>query len=217
MEQNKDADSHLELAELERRWMSHELHDGLLQWVVGAKMQSEALHAKSLDGHHPSADQLRYLVDLLSRAMVEGRRLLSGLRPPELDETDWHSALYQWGIIARAGSSCELNLSLAEETREIADSHQRCAYRIIQESVGNALRHANASKICVEAKLIDHKLRIIVVDDGQGFDIESVTPDRYGLKGMHERAALLGGQVSVESKKGSGTQVVVQLPIDSRG
>ncbi|QDS87568.1 Oxygen sensor histidine kinase NreB [Rosistilla ulvae] len=211
-QENLSNHSATELAELERTWMSHELHDGLMQWVVGAKMQAESLHARSMDGKPPTADQLQYLGTLLSRAVLEGRRLMAGLRPPELDESDWHVALTHWANIARTGCQTAVEFNLDPATRVVSDAMQRCVYRIVQESVGNALRHAKAENVRVDAKFVDSDLVITVQDDGIGFDQVSVGADRYGLKGIHERAALLDGSATVQSQVGSGTRIEVTLP-----
>lgn len=192
--------------------MSHELHDGLMQWVVGAKMQSEALHARSMDGKPPTEDQLQYLCTLLSRALLEGRRLLAGLRPPELDESDWHVALTHWANIACGGTQGTVSFHLDPATIVISDAMQRCVYRIVQEAVGNALRHAEAQSIRVEAKFAGDQLLVTVQDDGKGFDQSEVGADRYGIKGMHERAVLIDGAVRVESQPGKGTRVEATLP-----
>ena len=207
-------DSDISLAELERTWVSHELHDGLMQWIVGGKMQVEAMHAKSLDGQHPTTDQLQYLLTLMSKAVVEGRRLLAGLRPPDLDESDWHVALSHWAAIARAGNSARIDLNLDESTRAVRDALQRCAYRIIQESVGNALRHADATSVTVSATRNDGGILLEIADDGCGFDVADVAPDRYGLRGIRERSALLGGKATIESTSGQGTRISVSLPAD---
>ncbi|WP_417745354.1 sensor histidine kinase [Rosistilla oblonga] len=201
-----------ELAELERTWMSHELHDGLMQWIVGAKMQSESLYARSMDGKPPTADQLQYLCTLLSRAVLEGRRLMAGLRPPELDESDWHVALTHWADIARTGGQTVVEFNLDPATRTIPDATQRCIYRIVQEAVGNALRHAKAEKVQVDANFVGDELVVSIEDNGSGFDKASVGADRYGLKGIHERASLIEGSASITSQIGSGTRVEVRLP-----
>ncbi|QDV68230.1 Signal transduction histidine-protein kinase/phosphatase DegS [Rosistilla carotiformis] len=201
-----------ELAELERTWMAHELHDGLMQWVVGAKMQAESLQARSMDGKAPTAEQLQYLCTLLSRAVLEGRRLMAGLRPPELDESDWHVAIAQWANIAGAGGQTAIEFHLEPATRSISDAMQRGVFRIVQESVGNALRHAKAETIQVDAKFVDSNLIVSIQDNGIGFNKAEVGVDRYGLKGIHERAALLDGSATISSKPGSGTVVEVSLP-----
>ena len=124
---SSDDSSDIDLAELERTWMSHELHDGLIQWVVGAKMQAESMHVRSAGGTPVSTDQLHYLVNILSKAVVEGRRLLAGLRPPDLDEADWHIALTSGRrsheLVAPLGSTLRCTTVLVKSTKRNNVAH----------------------------------------------------------------------------------------------
>lgn len=203
-----------DLVEMDRRWVSHELHDGMLQWVIGAKMEAETMHLLAQRGEAASEKQTQYLRDLLSRAMLEGRQLLAGLRPPDLEGSNWHDAVIHWAAIVRSGNSAQLSLSLNEATREIGDMQQRCAFRLVQESVGNALRHAKADSIKVEAETDGRELSIRVIDDGCGFDIDDVPADRFGVKGIRERAAMIGGHAQIESTLGQGTSVRIRIPLE---
>ncbi|MEZ6086527.1 MAG: ATP-binding protein [Pirellulaceae bacterium] len=117
-----------------------------------------------------------------------------------------------WASIATGDDSPDVVFQLDEDTRDVSDLLQRCAYRIIQESVGNALRHAKASTIKVLANLKENALHLTIEDDGKGFDPALVGKDRYGLKGIRERASLLDGTAIIDSNPGAGTRVVVQLP-----
>jgi signal transduction histidine kinase len=86
-------------------------------------------------------------------------------------------------------------------------------YRVAQEALGNAVRHAHAHEIAIRIERAPHGLRLQIHDDGIGFDPRHVDPRGLGLTGMRERAALLGGRLRVASRPGSGTRVVLLVPL----
>jgi signal transduction histidine kinase len=92
-------------------------------------------------------------------------------------------------------------------------SVETTVYRLVQESLTNVARHAEASEVTIDVHADAESLEVSIRDDGKGFDPEAVGPRRRGLVGMRERVALLGGEVSITSAVGKGTQVQVALPL----
>ncbi len=90
---------------------------------------------------------------------------------------------------------------------------ETCIYRIIQESLTNVARHANASHVSVLLEWRNNQLRGIIEDDGDGFDPEKISEERLGLYGMEERARLLGGTLKIDSEPGEGTLISFNLPV----
>ena len=87
-------------------------------------------------------------------------------------------------------------------------------YRIAQEAVGNAVRHAGARTIRLKLLAQPGQVRLLVIDDGRGFDATAIPKDRYGLAGINERVHLLGGQLNLQTSPGRGTRVEVRVPLD---
>jgi signal transduction histidine kinase len=87
-------------------------------------------------------------------------------------------------------------------------------YRVAQEAVTNALRHARPGRVQITLTATPDSVRLVVEDDGQGFDPQLAPPDRYGLRGMNERVRLLGGSLHVRSAPGAGTQIEARVPLE---
>lgn len=224
------AERAVEAQEAERSRLSREIHDGLAQRLASLGFHLSAAE-RALPEHHPEGlAQIMMARRLCELAAAETRAAIGGLRPPVLDDLGLSAAL---ATLAREagdgpGPSGALDVTVTVEGEledELPDHIQTALYRIAQEAVGNALRHASAS--CVDL-LLEHsadRVRLRVADDGTGFSVrdvfaqglvKGVRPDCYGLRGMRERAELLGGRVAVTSRPGAGTIVEAVIPIPGR-
>jgi PAS domain S-box-containing protein len=206
----------LEIQERERQLVSYEIHDGLSQYLAGAMMHLQALEHASSTG---TLDEERHKHDLdeslrlLRAAVDESRRLIGGLRPPALDEL---------GIV-------EVIDSLATEARSFipnVDFQHRLGqgrlpppiettiFRIVQESLSNARKHASASAVTISLDQPDAgHVSLVVSDNGVGFDPRLVPQDRFGLEGIRQRARLCGSEAEIASAPGNGTTIRVILPL----
>jgi signal transduction histidine kinase len=207
----------LEVEDRERRRISAELHDEAGQSLLCIRLQLEMLE-NSLD--RPPAnlrDGLREARVLTEKTIIEIRRLISALSPAVLEELGLGPALRQLVARLRRYTKTQINLrvgSLDEVPRQIAGA----AYRLLQECLNNAIRHASASSVNISVNSVDEQLRMDVVDDGVGFRMEEAAAKQgsFGLTGMNERVALLGGQLRVDSRRGLGTKVSIELPSHGR-
>ncbi len=214
-----------------------ELHDGVVQWIVGAKMQAEALRAHFLAGREISPQSFDSLVDSLQRAMAEARRLMHGLHGPDLPDGFWQQALrfdlsQARELVAESqlrsdqatteeASLPDLQWRFAEGVEPLEESLAQQVYRLLYEVVWNAMRHAKASQITVAADRIasplsvggDASLRLIVTDDGCGFDPELVPHHRHGVRGVSQRVQRAGGSCQLQTALGKGTRWEFILPI----
>ncbi|SNT58865.1 Signal transduction histidine kinase [Actinomadura meyerae] len=225
------AERAVEAQEAERSRLSREIHDGLAQRLASLGFHLSAAE-RALPEHHPEGlAQIMMARRLCELAAAETRAAIGGLRPPVLDDLGLSAAL---ATLAREagdgpGPSRPLDVTVTVEGEledELPDHVQTALYRIAQEAVGNVLRHASAT--CVDL-LLEHsadRVRLRVADDGTGFSVRDVfgqgpgkgmRPDCYGLRGMRERAELLGGRVAVRSRPGAGTVVEAVVPIPGRG
>jgi signal transduction histidine kinase len=192
----------------ERNRLALELHD-----VVSQKLYSVVLNAETvatlLDLDPDAArGQLTKLQDIARQALDELRSLIFELRPPNLVQDGLCGALRKHVDVLRRVQSADVvmegDLELAPEPRRDAE-----VFRIAQEAMQNALRHSEASRIVVRLSGDDGHLALDVVDDGIGFDPQSVDlrARRLGLTSMEERAQRIGGRLEIRSTEGEGTTV----------
>lgn len=202
------------LQEDERRAISRDLHDDIGQAITAIKLSAWAALDED-DGERRRAD-LQQIVSLADTTVAKLRDISTLLRPPQLDALGLESALrWQAGVLFRSTSTELLAHIDTLPQRPASDVEQAC-FRIAQESLTNALRHARASQ--VELALRDEHglgLRLQIRDDGEGFDPSG--PRGLGLIVMRERAQSIGGHLRIESAHGAGTLVDVHLPYRAAG
>jgi PAS domain S-box-containing protein len=191
--------------EEERRNLARELHDEIGQVLTGLNFQlASATGTAGLQ----ALEEAKQTVSVLTEQV---RQLSMDLRPAVLDHygliaaLEWHLARYQ----QQTGIQVTLRHEGLEE--RLAPEVEITAFRVVQEALTNAARHARSETVTVHL-LADDTLTIVVRDDGQGFDLGQVSITR-GLGGMRERVALLGGALEIESTPGQGTSITAELPV----
>lgn len=210
--------------EQERRDIARDLHDEIGPFLFTARASIGALARKaasqSVDPAQLAADCAR--IDTQIAALQEiNRRILARLRPPALEEMGLTVALAALASGWRAAHpEIDLRLSSEKAPEGLDDNVALAAYRVVQEGLTNAYRHAGASRIEVMIDQADAALRVTVQDNGAGAGlspVESVGPGLgLGLRGMQERVAALGGALRIERSAGGGVRLVATLPLPSR-
>ncbi len=207
----------------ERARLGREIHDGVAQ-TLGALQLKASQVEDSLSNHH--IDESRRLLcevqDVITRGYRDLREAMFGLRAAVEPGTDLVTALRQYLVHYEAEYRLDVRLEAAEdEPATLNGETQAQAMRIVQEALRNVLRHARTERATVRIERHGDDLRICVVDEGQGFDradLEAQDEARHlGLRTMRERAASVGGNLTVESQPGQGTAVVLQLPLHHDG
>lgn len=202
----------LSLSESDRKLVAYEIHDGLVQYVTAALM-----HLDSFAPHLPTdvpRENLDVSRELLRDALAEARRLISGLRPPILDEAGIVAALEY--LVGEHTGDGQIELVHNVRTRRFPPLIESALFRICQEALTNIRKHSRAAHARVELSEEANHLRLAVSDDGVGFNPAEVTAHTFGLQGIRERARLLGGQATIDSAPGSGTRIIVELPLDAK-
>jgi len=202
----------LELQERERQLTAYEIHDGLVQYLAGGLMHLEAFASDGGGAEDEThADYLRG-VSLLRDALAEARHLISGLRPPILDEQGVVAALEYLANESRVEIP-ELEFVNRTHFGRLAAPLEVAIFRITQEGLSNIRRHSGSKRARVE--LLEHGefVRLLIRDWGRGFDPEKVHEERFGLQGIRQRARLAGSIATVESAPGRGTTIVVDFPL----
>ena len=204
----------LTATEQERARWARELHDDTLQSLASLRLGLAAqLKRPQLEA---AIEAIRDAVGQLEIEIGNLRSLITDLRPAKLDDLGAEEAIKD--LIDRArdrGLEVELTIDLAHDQER--DPHQPASeletavYRIVQEALTNTIKHGNARRVAVQIEQDDSDVRVIVRDDGDGFD-PTVNTDGYGLLRMRERAELLGGRLGIESAPTGGTTVRAELP-----
>jgi signal transduction histidine kinase len=204
----------LNAAEEERRRWARELHDETLQGLGGLRVLLSSARRSNdlatLQGAVSSA------IDQLAHEIANLRSLITELRPAALDQLGLGAALEALLDRVRASTGLEIvaRVELAHETghheARLDPEIETTVYRVVQESLTNAGRHAGAERIDVRVLQRDGELRILIRDDGRGFD-PTAPGSGFGLTGMRERAALVGGRLEIASDT-TGTTVCAVIP-----
>jgi PAS domain S-box-containing protein len=201
----------------ERTRLARDLHDAVTQTLFSASLIAEVLPDLWEINPPEGERRLEELRQLTRGALAEMRTLLVELRPNSLVQIPLPDLLRQLceSLIGRARLPIEL---VVDGQSGIPPDVQIALYRITQEALNNIVKHAKATKAVVTLHL-GAPLRLVVIDDGSGFDLSSVSPDHLGLKIMYERAESVGASCSINSRPGEGTQVSVvwQAPEQNKG
>lgn len=197
------------LQEDERRSISRDLHDDIGQAITAMKLAACA--ARDEDNKPRRQDDIDQIIELADSTVIKLRNLSMLLRPPQLDALGLEAALrWQAGLLFRS-TDVELLLDVAALPRRPSNEVEQACFRIAQESLTNALRHASASQVSLSLRNSNNgDLHLQVVDDGEGFDLAG--PRGLGMIVMRERAQSAGGSLHIETAPGAGTRIDLRLP-----
>ena len=198
--------------ESERERLSRELHDGVLQDLCAVARDLKALQTQSEDPAHLAA-----LITESNESVQTLRAICHDLRPPLLSN---NPVLALKALVERLDrhSPVPIHMEHSADGLELPEEAALAVYRIAQEAMHNAIQHAEASEIAVRITEYPDKLRMTITDDGQGIpdgrDPRSfVAEGHFGLAGMRERAAMIGGTLEVHSAPDYGTAVILEIPV----
>lgn len=200
--------------ESDRRQTAYELHDGVGQALT--LLISGLRSAKSCRVNEECTGRVNGFQRLAENALAEVRRLASGLRPSLLDDLGLAPALERLIEDVRMHHPIAISLELSEVTGvSLPEAVATTVFRVVQEALANIIKHSNARQATVSVRLVNGMVRVDVSDDGCGIEsarLRALPPGHLGLRGMHERATLLGGEFNVASVPGRGTCVVITIP-----
>jgi len=205
-----------EVAETEQQQLAQELHD-----QVGQNLTALGINLNIIRTQMPkkaSSSMLSHLNDsllLVEQTAEQIRNIMSSLRPPVLDDYGLVSALRWYGEQFATRTAIAVTVEGEEPVPRLAVRVENTLFRIVQEALTNVAKHAQATQVTVTIEMHNGTLRMVVADDGVGFDPERLpTPgvnQGWGLIIMRERAEAVGGVFSIESRPGSGTRLIVEV------
>jgi signal transduction histidine kinase len=204
----------------ERTRIARELHDTLLQSFHGLLLRFQTASHLLPDRPGEAKDTLESAIRHAARAITEGRDAVRGLRASTVDRNDLALAVRSLGDELAADGGADrppvFHVAIEGQPRDLHPIVRDETYKIAAEALRNAFRHAHAGRVEVEIRYHDKEFRLRVRDDGQGIDpvvlANRGTEGHYGLRGLPERAALIGGKLGVWSEAGAGTEVELRLP-----
>lgn len=203
----------IEIQDEERQLVTCEIHDGVVQYAAGALMQLEA--ARSEIESAATGRKIDQVMSILRKTVAEGRRLINGIRTPVLDD---------WGVVAALENLIDeedranVQVEFVKDTElgRMAANVEEALYRITQEAMTNTYKHSRTAKVRIELLRRGDRVRLEVRDWGVGFTPAARTKRVHGLQGMTTRARIAGGNCTIVSVPGEGTQIVAELPYLSR-
>ena len=224
---NPSARRYLEVTEQELQRIVLDIHDGPVQNLFGALSQLTLLRGKlSATAIPPSEclDSLQRAITLLEMSLSEIRDLLGVFRAPEFAKSGLAEIVENIVIQYEASVPIAISLEVAEPLpKDVALPVKIALYRIVQESLANVCRHSGAKSATVKMWAKNKHLIVEITDQGRGFEPPPLDgpqateqQEHIGLRGMRERAALVDGELTVESRPGTGTRVRLEVPIHER-
>jgi len=202
----------------ERLRISRELHDSVSQALFSMGLQARTaqleLTRAGVDEHAPLRRAVDDVAELARGALAEIRALIFELRPRALTEEGFVSAVRKHAAAVGARHRVDIAVDAPAERIVVGALAEEHLFRIVQEAVGNAARHADASRIAVRVATTSSPtwITVTVGDDGRGFDPAGSYGGHFGLQTMRERVAVLGGRLEIDSRPGEGTVVAVAVP-----
>ena len=195
----------------ERNRLARDLHDTLAHSLTALTVQLEAL--RTLMAHDPAVaqDALNEVSTLARNGLQESRQAIQALRTDPLKTLGLVGALRGTLQAFQARTGAQADLSIAGQEPDLTDEEVQALFRIAEEALTNVERHAAAQQVTVRLAFGNDRIDLVVRDDGVGFDPAAVDPDRYGLTGIQERAAMIGATLKVRSRPGGGTEVRCSL------
>ena len=197
--------------EEERRRIARELHDEAGQSLLWLRLQLEMLEREAPE---PLARRMKEARGIAEKTIVELRRIVAALSPSTLERLGLAAALRRLAERFRNRYPCALRLSVSDGCARVPRAHAEALYRIAQECLQNVAKHSKATRVTLSLRAADNLLRLSVSDNGAGFSRHEAAkePITFGLTGMRDRAALVGGKLVIRSAPGKGARILLELP-----
>ena len=205
--------------EEERKKISRELHDDVVQTLVGLNVELSALVHGNSAGVRQLKDKITRTQRLVEKSVDSVHRFARELRPTVLDDLGLIPALQAFCKDLSQRKNLKIRLMAFSGIEALASEKRTVLFRVAQEALHNVVRHARASRVEVTISRIPGAMRLAIADNGKSFPVKKVlsakNPKRLGLVGMRERVEMIGGNLTIESVSGKGTTVRAEIPFPS--
>ena len=206
----------IEAQEDERKRLSREIHDGPAQMLANVMMRSDLIEKIYKErSANEAIKEIRDMKKMVRSALYEVRRIIYDLRPMALDDLGLVPTLKKYlQTIEEYHRTTKIEFINIGNDHRLPAKYEVALFRMIQESVQNALKHADAHLIQVKLEIQKDNVMVVIKDDGKGFDINDKRPESFGILGIRERVELLEGELAIHSKISTGTLVIIQIPLN---
>jgi len=198
----------------ERNRLAREIHDTLAQGLTATALQLESADALLDAGSEGAHEPLRRALYLTRSNLEEARRSVLDLRAAPLEGRPLSEALSALIDRWEAETGIGARYRAVNGSRPLPPRVEAALYRICQETLTNVARHAGAERVAIQLVATPERVRLVVEDDGRGFDASRIPEGRHGIVGMRERAEMLGGTLEVRSSPGAGTRIEATVPLE---
>jgi signal transduction histidine kinase len=196
----------------ERNRLARELHDTLAHTLSGLSVQLEAVKAYWDIDQTASKTRLEQALASTHSGLEETRRALKALRASPLDDLGLALAIKAMAEDTAVRGKLKLEISITDKIPALAPDIEQGIYRIAQEAMANVINHANAGLLKIKLEYVEDKLRLLIGDNGSGFDTgKKIEDSHWGVTGMQERAKVIGGQLRITSQPGTGTEIELTI------
>ena len=205
----------------ERTRIACEIHDGLVQSLAGVNFKLELSQQLLRKNPKASLATLRESKEQLKLAIQEARQVIFNLRPLQYDKMELIPGLTNYLKSYQTQYRIKTEFKVSGDEQILFPRTKIFLFRIVQEALSNVVQHAKADRVSVQLGIDLDKLTVTITDNGIGFDMEQVLNnpekwDHFGIRGIVERAKLVGGEATINSKKGRGTTIVVEVPLGKK-
>jgi two-component system, NarL family, sensor histidine kinase DegS len=204
----------IDAQEEERRRLSREIHDGPAQSLANVMLRSDLIEKTFRErGIDEAIQEVRQVKQMVRNALYEVRRIIYDLRPMALDDLGVVPTLKRYLQTVEEHSKIHIRFTPIGEEKRLDAKYETALFRLVQEAVQNAVKHAEPNLIEVKFELQMNHVNIIVSDDGKGFNPNEKSNTSFGLIGMKERVEMLSGTIEINSKLRQGTKIVIKVPL----
>jgi two-component system sensor histidine kinase DegS len=205
----------------ERTRIACEIHDGLVQSLAGVNFKLELSQQLIRKNPKASLATLRESKQQLKLAIQEARQVIFNLRPLQYDKMELIPGLTNYLKSYQIQYRIKTEFQALGDERTLFPRTKIFLFRIVQEALSNVVQHAKADRVSVRLEVDLDKLTVTIADNGIGFNMEQVLHnpekwDHFGIRGILERARLVGGEARIHSRKGRGTTIVVEVPLGKK-
>lgn len=204
--------------EEERQRVARDIHDGPAQLMSNVVLKAEICEKMIEVDLDKAREELRILKKTVRDSLQDVRKIIYNLRPMSLDDLGLVPTLQRYVLTFQEESGIAVSFTTAGVQPELKSVISLTVFRIVQEAINNVAKHANANSISIHLEFFKEDLKLYVIDNGVGFDINKLKEKNddlssgFGLVSMRERVELLGGEMNISSEPGKGTRLIIIIP-----
>lgn len=204
----------IEAQEEERRRLSREMHDGPAQMLANILLRSELVDRTFRERSTEEALlEIQNMRKMVRSSLYEVRRIIYDLRPMALDDLGLLPTIRKYLANIEEFNNIHIDFTALKAEKRLDPKYEVALFRLTQEAVQNAVKHAEPSTIKVRLEVMQELVVISIIDDGKGFDVTVKKENSFGIIGMRERVEMLNGSIAFHSEIGKGTRVLIKVPL----